>query len=71
MVDDQVTDFSKAVDIRFTRAIVAPLNSIIEKAVDTITVIGVIFGSIDTALGRNGMGTAGAVLNAEGLDVIA
>ena len=71
LVNDVGGNFRQAVDVGFTGAEVAALHGIIEQAVDGVAVVLVVLGRVDAALGRNGVGAAGAVLVAEALDVVA
>ena len=71
LVNDVGGNFRQAVDVGFTGAEVAALHGVIEQAVDGVAVVLVVLGRVDAALGRNGVGAAGAVLVAEALDVVA
>ena len=71
LVNDIRADFGKAVHVCFPAPVVASLDGIIEQAVHRVTVVLVVFGSVDAPLGRNGVGTPRAVLKTESLDVVA
>ena len=71
MVDDKVADLGQAVDIAFPGPEIAALDGVVKEPPDAVAVVGIIFGRIDAALGRDAVGPAGAVLDTEGLDVVA
>ncbi len=71
LVDDVVRDLGEAVDVGLTGAEVTALDGVVEQAEDGVTVVLIVFGGVDTALGGDGVGAARAVLDAEGLYVVA
>jgi len=60
----------EAPDIDFTGAEVAALDGVVEQAVDRVTVVRIVLGGVDAALGCDRVGAAGAVLVTEGLDLV-
>ena len=71
LVNDVGGDFRQTVDIGFTGAEVAAFNGVVKQAVNGVAVVLVVLGCVNAALGRNGVGAAGAVLVAEAFDVVA
>src|SRR5262249_34815375 len=71
LVDDVDAQLRQAVDVRFTRAIVAALDRVVEEAIDAVAVVLVVLGGVDAALRGDAVRAAGAVLNAEVEDVVA
>jgi hypothetical protein len=71
LVDDVDAVLREAVDVAFAGAEVATLHCVIEEAVDAVTVILIIFGGVDAALGGDRVRAAGRILKAEALDVVA
>ena len=71
LVDDVGADLRQAVDVRLAGPIIATLDGVVEQPVGGVVVVAVVLGRVDTALGRDGMGTPGAVLIAEIQDVVA
>ena len=65
LVDDVVADLGQTINVGFTGAVVATLYGIVEQAVNRVTVVLVILGSIDTTLCGDGVCAARGVLNAE------
>ena len=65
MVDDVVAHLGQTVNVGLARTIVAPLDGIVKKTVDTVAVVGVVFGGVDTPLGGNTVCAARAVVDAE------
>ena len=57
--------------IALTSTVVAPFDGIIKKAEDAVSIILIIFGSIDTPLCCNGVSATGRILKAECLYLIA
>ena len=70
LVDDVYTDFSQAMHIGLTGAEVAALDGVVEKAVNAVTVILVIFCGIDATLRGDRVRTARAVLEAEAFHIV-
>jgi len=71
LVDDQVRDLGQTVDVGLAGAVVAALDRVVEQAVYRVVVVLVVLRCVDTALGRDRVGAAGRILNAEYLDVVA
>ena len=71
LVDDVVGDLGETVDVGLTGAEVAALDGVVEQTEDGVTVVLVVLGGVDTALGGDGVGAARAVLDAEGFYVVA
>ena len=71
MVDDQVAHLGQAVDVGLPGPEIAALDGVVEEPPDAVAVVGIILGRIDAALGRDAVGPPGAVLDTEGLDVVA
>ena len=59
LVDDGVGHLSETINVGFACTIVATFHRIVEEAIDRVAVVLVVLGCIDTALGRNGVCTAG------------
>ena len=57
--------------VGFAGAEVAAFDRIVEEAEDGVAVVLVILGGVDSTLGGDGVGTAGAVLIAEAIHLIA
>ena len=70
LVDDEVRVFGQAVHVGFASAEVTALHGIVEQTVNGVAVVLVVLGSVDTTLGSNGVCAAGAILDAERLDIV-
>src|ERR1044072_9983306 len=71
LVNDVDADFCEAVDVGFARAKVAPLDRVVEQAINAVAVVAVILRGVYAALRGYRMRAARAVLIAETLDVVA
>ena len=71
LVDDASRNLGEAVHVGFAAAVVTPLYGVVKKAKNGVTVVLVVFGGIDSALGRNRVGAARRILKAKRLDVVA
>src|SRR5581483_12397588 len=71
LVDDVDRQLGQAVDVGLPGAEVAALHRVVEQAVDGIAVAPVVLGRVDAALGGDGVGPAGAVVEGEGLHPVA
>ena len=71
LIDDLSADLREAVDVRFARAEVAALDCVIKQPLGTVTVVLIVLRRVDAALRRDTVRTAGAVLKAETIHVIA
>ena len=69
LVDDIVGHLSQTIDVGLAGAVVATLHGVVEQTIDRVTVVLVVLGCVDTALGSDGVCAAGRVLNAEVIDV--
>ena len=61
----------QAIDVGLPGPEVAALDGVVKQPPDAVAVVAIILGGIDAALGRDAVGPPGAVLDAEGLDVVA
>src|SRR6185369_785502 len=59
------------VDVGLACAEVAALHRVVEQPVNTVAVVLVVLRGVDAALGRDAVGAARAVLEAEALNVVA
>ena len=66
----ELADFGEAIDVRFARAKIAALDRVVEKPVNAVAVVRVIFRGVDSALGGDAVGAARAVLITERFDVV-
>ncbi len=71
LVDDLDGDLGEAVDVGLAGAEVAALDGVVEEPVDGVSVVAVVLRGVDAALGRDGVGATGRVLEAELDDVVA
>ena len=71
MVDDQIADFGKAIDIRFARTEIAAFDGVVEQTENAVAVVLIILRGVDPALRRDAVRAARAVLITETLHVIA
>ena len=71
LVDDGRADFGETIDISLAAAVVSSFYCVIEKTIDSVVVVLVILGGVDSSLGGDGMGPSGRVADAENLDIIA
>ncbi len=71
LVNDSGGQLGQAVHIGFAAAVVPALDGVVEEAVNAVTVVAVVLGGVDPALGGDGVGAAWAVLVAEALHVVA
>ncbi len=71
LVDDLHRRLGQAVDVGLAGAEVPALHGVVEETVDAVAVVLVVLRGVDPALGRDGVGAAGAVLIAEAEDVVA
>ena len=65
LVDDIVGDFGKTVHIGLAGTVVTTLHRVVEETIHGVAVVLIVLGCVDTSLGRDRMGAARAVLNAE------
>ena len=71
LIDDRTADLRKAMAARLTGTEIAPPDGVAEEPFDTVSVVGVIPGGVDAALGRHGMGSTRAVVERDHPDPIA
>ena len=71
LVDDVDAELCEPIDVGLARAIVAPLDGVVEQAIDAVAVVPVVLRSVDAALRGDAVRAARAVENAEQLDAIA
>src|SRR5262249_53831474 len=65
LVDDVDADLGQPVDVGLARAVITPLDGVVEEAVNAVAVVLVILGGVDAALGRDAVGAPRPVLVAE------
>ena len=71
LVYDVDAHLSEAMYVGLSGTEVTPLDRVIEKTVDAVTVVLVVFGRVYASLGRYGMSSAGGVLVTKAVNVIA
>ena len=71
LVNNAVTDLGQTINIGLTSAEVTALDRVIKQTINTITVTGIVLSGIDTALSRDTVGTARAVLITEARHIVA
>ena len=71
LVDDVHRLLGQPVDVGLAGAEVAALHRVVEEPVDRVAVALVVLGRVDAALGGDGVGPAGRVVEGEGLHVVA
>ena len=71
LVDDVGRELGEAPDVGLAGAEVAALHRVDEEAVDGVALVGVVLGRVDAALRGDRVGAPRAVLEAEGVDVVA
>src|SRR5207253_1047139 len=65
LIDDVDAQLGETMDVGFARAEVTAFDGIVKQAVDGITVVAIVLGRVDTALGGDAVGTPRTVLIAE------
>ena len=70
LVDDVVGNLSEPIDVCLSRAEVATLNRVVEKAIYGVTVIAIVLRCIDPALRSDGVGATRGVLIAEAFHLV-
>jgi len=70
LVDDGVTNFGEAIDVRFAGTKVAAFDRVIKEAVNAIAIVRVVLRRVNAALGSDAMGPARAILITKRFDVI-
>ena len=71
LVDDVERHLGQAVDVGLPGPVVAALDGVVEQPVDRVAVVAVVLGCVDAALGRDGVGPPGRVVERERLDLVA
>ena len=66
-----VADLCQSIHIGLSGSEITAFYGIVKQTPDAVSVIGIIFSGIDTALGGDTVCSPGAVLDAEGFDIIA
>src|SRR6267378_871573 len=62
LIDDEIANFGQPVNVRFARTEIAAFDRVVKQSENAVAVVLVILGSIDSALRRDGMGTARRIL---------
>ena len=57
LIDDQIADLSKAINICFARAKIAAFDCVVKQAINTVAIVLIIFRGIDSTLCRDRMCT--------------
>ena len=65
LVDNVIADLCQTINVGLTSTVVTTLHSIIEQAIDRVTIVLIALGSVDTTLGSDRVSTTGRVLNAQ------
>ena len=63
LVDDLDAELRQSVGVGLACAEVAPLDGVVEEAVDAVAVVAVVLGGVDPALGGDGMARRGLSWN--------
>ena len=71
LVDNVITDLCQTMHVGFAAAEVSPFDSIVKQSPYTVTIIGIVLGSVDSALGSNTVCSTWRILKTEGLNLIA
>ena len=70
LVDNGGTYLCQTIHVGFAGTIVTTFDGVVEQTVNGVVVVLVVFGSVDTTLGGDGVRPAGGVADAEDLDVV-
>ena len=62
LIDDQIADFGKAVNVGFARAKIAAFDRVVKQTENAVAIVLIIFCGIDSALCGDAMRAARAVL---------
>ena len=71
LIDDQVTDFSQAINVRFACPKIATFDRVVKKPENAIAIVLVIFRCVNSALSSNTVSASRAVLITEALHLVA
>ncbi len=71
LVDDLVGHLGQPVDVGLPGPVVAALDGVVEQPEHAVAVVAVVLGGVDAALGGDGVGSAGRVVEGEHLHPIA
>jgi hypothetical protein len=70
LINYVTADLCQPVNVALARSKITPLYGIVKEAVDRITIILVVLGSVDSTLSGDTVGAARAVLKSETIDVV-
>src|SRR5690606_27158231 len=70
LVDDVQRQLGEAVDVGLTAAVVPALDGVVEEPVDRVAVVVIVLGGVDPALGGDGVGSPGGVVEGEHLHLV-
>ena len=71
LINDIDADLRQPIDVGLAGAEIAAFDRVVEQALNAVAVVLIILGRVDSALGRDAVGAARAVLVTEGLHVVA
>ena len=71
LINNVVADLRETINILFSTAEIPSLNRVVEKSVDRVAIVGVVFGGVDSSLGGDAVRTARAVVKTETVDLVA
>ena len=71
LINDVDADLRQPIDIGFARPEIAALDRVVEQPLHAVAVVLIILGRVDSALRRDAVGAARAVLVTKGLHVVA
>jgi hypothetical protein len=70
LVDYIQTDLGQAINIRFSRPKITAFDGVIEQPENTVAVVLIVLGSVDTTLRGDTVGPARRILEAKALNVV-
>ena len=71
LIDDRITHLGETINVRFAGAEIATLDRIVEKPVNAVAVVRVIFRGVNSPLGRNAVRPPRTVLVTERFNLVA
>jgi hypothetical protein len=71
LIDNQITDFSESINIRFACAKIAAFDRVVKQAEDAVAVILVVLRGIDSTLCSNAVRSSRTVLITKALNAVA
>src|SRR6185436_15592095 len=71
LVDDVHRELREPVDVGLARTVVAAFDGVVEQPLHAVAVVLVVLGGVDAALRGDAVRAAGAVVDAEAVDVVA